>query len=212
MTREERESLYEGLFARQYEHLHLLEWPELHRTYPQFARKINAAYLRHTTFIVKVWINYDAVAHRFYWDDRAQDCGHIRVLNKELVDRLHFTQHAFSKVRFEVCTPFTLLATMKLVVEPTGLKGAPCLRVLRGVRDEDSVLAEGLSLISRRIKAQIEPKALAFEDLETIAKIFRLEPAEEDLTYSAWLRDTRMWMNFRRDVEGNQGYVSGLGD
>lgn len=212
MDPSEREEYYEQLFSKQVEPLHLLEFPSLTSDYPHLADEINTAYLRHTIFTVKIWINYDAATGRFFNDVRAEDCGLLRILNKKILPLL--AKYEYSRVRFELCTPFTQLATILITTQApsTSASTTETIRLRppkRRLVIDEHVLGLGVSHLIRVIREDFEPTGtlgLGWQDLVTLAAKMRILPDERSLTYAGWIRDTMVWMNYERREEHNLGY------
>ena len=213
MNAAEREKYYESKFSNQAEPLHILQFPSLASEYPLFAAEINAAYLRHTTFVVKVWINYDAMAERFYYDDRASDCGTLRLSQKDIDTKLK--PNEFGKIRFEVRTPFTYLARITIGVESTKLSLGPRIQGVkfRYFNNPAPLFADTIWDIGRTIQSDFEvsgAKGLNYDDIVTLAACFKVRPRAADYNWGGWLKDTTVWMNHNRSEERNFGHVYGL--
>lgn len=85
--------------------------PELCQKLPDFAEDITTAYLQHTTFTAKVWVNYDAACKKFYDDTRAEDCGQLLMKPKDnaYLQKLDPEVVQLGRVRLEVGTAFNTL-------------------------------------------------------------------------------------------------------
>lgn len=216
MTSEERERYYQGEFSKVIEPLYLLDFPRESADHPLLAAEINAAYLRLTIFTIEVWMNYDPIAQRYYWDARIQDCGRPQLTPKQVAQCL--TPFEFGKIRLEIRTPFQALATATFKFKPSsGAHEAPKARVWRRIAPtiEDDVFAANIQTTCLHICDKFQPSGrngLNEEDVRALAREFLVEPNEEEYTWSGWLRDTETWMNLERGGEWNSGYVEGLED
>ena len=117
-----RESLYRAHFAHHPTPLSAISTPPQCETYPSFADEITGAYLFLTTFTVPVWVNYDAASTRFYDDaKRVRDCGVLKFSKKEKrgMKAFQVTRRSFQSIRFDVGTPFRVLAHLYVVVVDT---------------------------------------------------------------------------------------------
>ncbi|EME81038.1 uncharacterized protein MYCFIDRAFT_176381 [Pseudocercospora fijiensis CIRAD86] len=106
--------------------------PPCHQ-YPPIAEEIFEGYLRHATFVARVWINYDAVTQKFFLEpDRLAGCGEMRLSGEK---RRYLESYGdaleFGSVCFEIGTPFRVLARM-------------CIDVIRQeMEDSDGESVEG---------------------------------------------------------------------
>lgn len=197
MTSAEREAYYENIFGKQVERLRTLEFPSLSTEYPNLAAEINAAYLRHTKFSVKVWLNYDPVAERFFYDRRKQDCGTLRLSPKQM--ERYLRPYEFGKVRFDLCTPFSHLAEITVAVktEPTtggdlGIRiGRPRYRIMG--KYEDERLLEGVMKSACDMMQRVEMhgrQGLDHGDVTALAKCLLITPPADGFTGRGWVRNT----------------------
>lgn len=213
MTSDERDQHYKTLFSKHNKPLHKLEFPSQAAEYPHLAHEINAAYLRHTIFTVEVWMNYDTVASRFYYDARAQDCGRLR-LPPKMVNR-QLVNYEYGRIRFELRTPFGRLGSVLVAVEPTEVDVGVRFRTVKPIliRRDHPMLREGVRIAADNIIEQAEPhgrEGMNFEDLVVIAKRFCLRPASEMFTKGGWLRNHNVWMNVERPNEPNTGFLQDI--
>ncbi|KXT04054.1 hypothetical protein AC578_4929 [Pseudocercospora eumusae] len=111
-----REKHYRTAFENLVIPLKDLKPPPPCRQYPSIAEEIFKGYHHHATFVVRVWINYDAVTQKFFLDpDRLAGCGKLRLGSEKrrylesLGDGLEF-----SSLRFEIGSPFRVLARMNV--------------------------------------------------------------------------------------------------
>lgn len=210
MTADEREKHYESKLRTKVEPLHRLDFASEILEYPALAAEIKSAYLRHTIFSVEVQMNYDTTARRFYYDTRAQDCGRMRLPPK--LTKLHLAKHEYTRVLFELCTPFTRLARVLVTVEPTELDlGVRLKSVKRGLMNQDALLAQGILKVALpMIREHFKPNGrtgMSLEDVVNLAEYFCIRPADSAITAGGWIRDTDVWMNFLRPGEHNSGYI-----
>lgn len=73
LSKEGRQQHYKRLWSGKEIPLQEIKAPSLLQNHPDLAGEIITAYLSHTTFVVKVWINYDTSVANFYTDKRAED-------------------------------------------------------------------------------------------------------------------------------------------
>ncbi|KAK4548857.1 hypothetical protein LTR36_008630 [Oleoguttula mirabilis] len=99
--------------------------------YPEYAEEICSAYMEYTTFIFKVWINYDAGASKFFTDNRFQDCGELRLTHQA---RIHLKRigadtvlYGTGGVRFDIGTAFRPLAQVTIELRPSKLDVGPAI-------------------------------------------------------------------------------------
>ena len=113
MTQQQRSIDLRQRFAKKSVPLPHAATPTLCNVYPELANEIVAACLEHTTFVVKVWVNYDAAWKKFFLDRRVQDCGRLILSPKDVhaVRALAVNTFQVNRVRFEVGTAFSHLCT-----------------------------------------------------------------------------------------------------
>ena len=115
--------------------------PTLCNIYPDLADEIIGAYLEHTTFVVKVWVNYDAAWKKFFVDGRFHDCGRVIVNAKEslLLQGLAANDVQMTRVRFEIGSAFRPFCTSdrsdsfmtEALANMTPIRRHPCARIIR---------------------------------------------------------------------------------
>ncbi|KAI7183560.1 hypothetical protein KC343_g12284 [Hortaea werneckii] len=117
LSADERESHYQSTFKGM-EALQDFYAPKLPFQYSQYNAEIQAAYARHKTFVIDVWINYDTSAGKFFTDRRVQDCGKIRLTPDQAVHLRHdgAMQAKFHKIRLEISRPFMKLAILSFAI------------------------------------------------------------------------------------------------
>lgn len=113
MTQQQRTMELRQRFAQKSVPLPHAATPTLCNVYPELANDIVGAYLEHTTFVVKVWVNYDAAWKKFFVDRRAQDCGKLIVNARDglSLQGLAANNVQVKRVRLEVGTAFRHLCT-----------------------------------------------------------------------------------------------------
>ena len=213
MSPTEREAFYKQHFGNKVEPLKCLQSPELVHEFPKFGAEIIAAYLQHTIFTVKVWINYDAAADRFYFDNRAQDCGKLRLSERHI--NFDTKVQEFGKIRFEIGTPFTEILTATIFAAPSLAEEGVQITAskMKGLSTSTPVFREGWQGIAHKIKTEFRATGKAglnFDDITELGKLFIVLPGPEEYTDAGWLRDARFWMNIERECERNGGHVDGL--
>ncbi|KAK5138030.1 hypothetical protein LTR08_005827 [Meristemomyces frigidus] len=128
LSRAERKAMCEGYFQLQTLPIeHIARPPECELYGPFFANEIQSAYLRCSTFVFKVWANYDACEKRFYTDVRYKDCGKLVLTPKSrgYLESVMADKALFRNVRFDIGTPFRVLARVTIEIRPTTLDGGP---------------------------------------------------------------------------------------
>ncbi|KXT17810.1 hypothetical protein AC579_5342 [Pseudocercospora musae] len=113
-----REKHYRRAFENLVIQLKHLRPPAPCQQYPSMAEEIFEGYLRHATFVARVWINYDSVSQKFFLDpDRLAGCGKVR-LGREKRRYLESVGDGleFSSIRFEIGSPFRVLARINVDV------------------------------------------------------------------------------------------------
>jgi hypothetical protein len=103
---------FEKTFATQEVELKRFAAPPQCGQHPDQVQDILEAYLDHTTFTVKIWVNFDAAENVFFKGTRAEACGKLQIPQPKL-DFLLGTNPDdinFRNVRLDICTPFRTLA------------------------------------------------------------------------------------------------------
>lgn len=136
----QRAQFLKQYFRKRVEPLAYIDAPDECTVWPGFNDEIIEAYLRYTTFTVKVWTNYDAATKKFYLDDRQQDCGKIILYPSERrrleqVDPDGTLQ--FNRIRLDIGTAFTNLCEVKLSALPSKLGGSTDISLRGGRTDTD---------------------------------------------------------------------------
>lgn len=161
--------------------------------YPELDRAIFKAHIKHKTFTVKIWVNFDTVEGTFFEGARAEDCGQLRIpeAKKEVIIAL---DPQVCHVIFEIGTPFRDLAHVKLDVFPN--KHRPGMRVRASVhpvgdkstrwRHLENYLQECRDYIVDDIRPGVE--GLSLFELERVAALFRCERKWERGTAWQWER------------------------
>lgn len=147
----------------------------------QSSDAIFSAYIAHTVFHVKVWINFDARENVFFEGARSAGCGKLQLpegLYETLAEAVP-AYFSYQHVCFEIGTPFRTLALVDLNIED-GADGATLQvdsELVRG-HDEKVGLEKYIQHCCRWIKHN-GPRGLAhdiaglrFQDLEAFASLF----------------------------------------
>ena len=192
-----------------------IEAPFLTDDYKGLETEILRAYLRHTTFIFKIFINYDAAAQRFYADYPRQNSGRYGDCGKLLFSP-HVSAHLqtvkahkalLSNVRLDICTHLTPLAQVTLEVRP----GPRIDHFINHVFHEDDTLTAFINHCARQIAhpsndATRGKAGFNLSDVGKLSSLFRVEQNEYD-------RDQMLYNNYSGPWETedeNTGYVEGL--
>jgi hypothetical protein len=180
-----RLELFTSMFAGQEVELKNIAMPPQCAQYPAQAEDIRAAYLDHTIFTVKIWVNFDPVQQVFFEGATAADCGKLQIPKARLdyllgqdTDILNF-----SNVHLHICTPFRQLAMIRLnlrekddsfnrEIKGTMLKQHPPRRMM--------VLQRYLGRCLDVLRKEEMNQNLDFTDLVPIAGLFRRGRRHDD--------------------------------
>jgi hypothetical protein len=168
------------------------------------------------------YVNYDALTKRFYNQDdqRYQDAGRINLPppKKRMCKEADKKQLKFRKVRYELGTPFTNVCTVDVSVVDAGdgtarkklnVKGGSCH--VQAHQDFVNWILEVFEQI-RELNPAEEADALTFQDLETLAGMFKREQTMvERRDYIRYPNDSE-WTDVSNDQEGNpyESVIKGL--
>lgn len=218
MDSDQRQKYFKKLFANKVEPLALIEPPDEMTIYPEFKGEILDAYLHWTTFSVKIWTNYDTAANKFYIDEqRTNTCGKI-IFSPQEREYLHnFDPKGklqIRRLRFEIGTPFTDLAYVKIqAVMP--LEPERRLEIETKLLDADSshpaaedfVKKVCLRLDNMDLTTDGEQYGFKMDDLEEIARHFYRQPTETMLEKLSWSSNTGVWMDVHHGKQENEGFI-----
>lgn len=168
---------FQTIFATQEVELKHFVPPPQCAQHPEQAEDILEAYLDHATFIVKIWVNFDAAENVFFDGSRAAACGTIQI-PKAKIDRFIALRADinFRKVRLDICTPFRTLAKIWLDVRE---KHGDALLEVDGEMVELhpprqlTPLHDFLTNCVRRLNGAGLDRNLDVQDLVKIARMFR---------------------------------------
>ncbi|KAK4955304.1 hypothetical protein LTR10_007499 [Elasticomyces elasticus] len=191
MSDQDRDDYYYDLFKTDVP-VQDLNIPLIAYAFPQFEAEIIDAYFELSTFVFKVFTNYDAACERFYTDEkdynagRYSDCGKIQLSPRQRAHLQHFNidKIAFKNVRLDICSHWTKLASITLEVRP-GTSASEIVHVDHFVNQ----IAVGSALetfIDNTAHQIADPEQdttngkLGFHmsDLETVAKMFVREQSK----------------------------------
>lgn len=174
----------EDLYARSYNEgtipLNDFKIPNACDEFPEFAEEILAAYVKHTTFTVKVWANYDSYTKKWYRQpSRLETCGKLQLSARSRQCLEHQVRGLqFSRIQLQIGNPFRTLFNVNLHVVDGQLQ-VNGVEVRKDVHAPHSMLRwvvrdaigriEGDGIIQGRF-------ALSMEDLNNIAKEFVYKP------------------------------------
>ena len=214
MTAEEREAVYKQIFCKTAEILEHLELPAQCEAYPEFADEIYAAYLRYTTFIVKVWVNYDAASGKFYYDKRHEDCAKL-VLGPKGRKKLKLMKSdnlELSRVRLEVGNPFNnfFSVTLKAAPSDVGIDRGIEVRIADRGGLNHLLLLRFIRYVGGEVKDRSLPydqKGMRLHDIEDVAAMFRRCPTREEMQQKRHYYHVSPWMDLNGDDEENDGWV-----
>jgi hypothetical protein len=231
LSAEERQHLYKQYYGKNVEPLTHILAPDECSAYPELADEIFTAYLRYTTFAVKVWINYDALQKRFFNhdDQRFQDCGQLQLTRsqRQSLESLRGGAFEIRKVKFEIGTPFAHFCTIKVQSSTsTDPQRGPALKALvkSDGADEHPIVTSFVEDMAETLEglylADVGQTGFRFVDLVELATYFRrLQTADEAVEYdhrpglSIWtdfLREREEW-DFKKysfvETERNEGFV-----
>lgn len=188
MSDEKRLEAYADAFADYVEPLEILDECAYCEKYPDYREEIQTAYLQHTTFTAKIWVNYDAVDGEFHDGRRSDDCGklYLSTSDRKHLDSPNLERCEMQKVRLLITTPFRDLCQIDLHMVNTDTG--------RGIQAQGNMLPAGKghgSLINflKRCLDDIEHiglthgvSGMTLQDLYRFAMLFRRRPAQEGLT------------------------------
>ncbi len=216
MSPERREMYYRKAFGKNVEPLTHIEAPDECSAFPLLADEIFEAYLRHTTFAVRVYVNYDALHGRFYnaHDQRFHTCGKLK-LSPRMYSRIEQTPNfAINKVRFELCTAFNSLCTMSVRAGPVEALDGTWLRARLGLYDEVAhpELIKWLWQLKTKLDdtylTDPEQTSMRLGDLEDLALLFRRVQTEREARDHENYPHITAWTEFwHEEMERNDGYV-----
>ena len=217
MSEVQRTRYFKRAFFQRVEPLRHIKQPPLAEDHPDLAEGIVEAYLRHTTFTVKVWVNYDAAGEKFFCDKRARDCGEL-VLSTTDYQRLQrklSTVIELSRVRFGVGTPFKVLYHLEVSVPNSKLDLHGDFKVnLNPATSKHPLLLEHLQDVFDKIEDLSLPhgqKGLQLCNIEHLAAMLVRRPTTEevqkkDRERGSMYRFTSPWMDLVGDNQ-NPGWV-----
>ncbi|KAK3058141.1 hypothetical protein LTR09_001219 [Extremus antarcticus] len=217
LTPQQRQESYRKVFSTKVEPLTHIEGPEVSGAELNFENEIFDAYLRYTTFAVKVWLNYDPTARRFYnhTDQRFASCGIIVLTpsqRKKIVANIAENAE-FGRVRFELGTPFTSLADVTVRVVRSTLDVGMQLKVSAKYHvneHQHGELAGDIEVVERELQEFNIPygrKGLCLQDLVQLAKVFRRQQTTEEAADYHQQPDDSVWTEVDNDRENNTGYI-----
>ncbi|KAF7190725.1 hypothetical protein HII31_07884 [Pseudocercospora fuligena] len=200
-----REKHYRTAFENLVIQLKDLRPPPPCQQYPSIGEEIFESYLRHATFVARVWINYDAVTQKFFLNpDRLAGCGKLR-LNHEKRRYLESFGDGleFSSIRFEIGSPFRVLARISIDViseETEDLDGESIRRPIQRVDigaslfdpitgrtkiSDDGLLKRWIMIVRNRLRnMQLDEQqgrhGWRLQDLDKVAKWLVYDPHTQD--------------------------------
>jgi len=206
MSAEDRAAYYETAFTRDVP-ITMIAVPEACNVFPELAEEIVAAYVEHTTFIFKIWVNHDAAANRFYTDNNwARDCGKLvfSPKTKRYLRKVETHKVLYRNIRFEIGTPFRALAHFTLEVRPCKLPNIlPCVDVL--LDDLTHEHPRLMAYLRHEVVDDIRDadptngkEGMNFKDLEELANMFFV-------VRPSW-GPRGVWMSRHE----NEGYIAGM--
>lgn len=212
MSPEDRDELYDQAFKLDLP-IEEIALPLQCTTFPDFSDEILAAYLKYTTFVFKVWINYDAAARQFYTDGRAQSCGNAIITPKA---RTHLREIGagkvhFANVRFDIGTPFRPIGNVTVEIRPTKLDVGPAIDTFLADTSgrQHCAVIDFLDELCEHIR-ESDPtdgkEGLALTDVAKLARLFRRAPDYNTGVLGSYGLSRRLWMG----TWDNEGYVAGL--
>lgn len=174
------EQIYETLYSGKDVPLKDIGFPPEAEQRPDIQGDIFAAYLKHATFTVKIWTNYDAAEKVFFQGQRLQDCGLLQgdrdVL--KILSQCDPSKVNFQHIRLDVGTAFRTLVIFQLDVEH-GDDGSAYLDVKGKYVTQDDQ-AEAFDKFMRQCFTKILETGLqagengiAMKDLKTYASFFK---------------------------------------
>lgn len=136
---EARQAIYQDHFEDHLVRYEDLCAPPICASHPNLGPEIFAAYLHHTTFTLRTWVNYDHVAARFYSHHRMVDAGTPRFTRSQgTLQRIVKTNVAYRdirKLRLMIGSAWRDFLTIDLEVVPQE-DGGNVVQVVRHYRDE----------------------------------------------------------------------------
>ena len=201
MNTEQRQNMYKRWFSKVAE-LKTINRPRQCEDYPAFSKEISEAYMRHTTFTVKIWTNYDAAANEFYSkgpgneSNRYDTCGKL-VLTPDAERHVYAVVPRigeFARVRFQVGTPFRTMCEVGITIEGSrrdvGLDVTVCCKDM--TRGEHPFLMDYIRGVCDRTMPGYPcygGDGLVLRDLMEIALLFRGQMAEDSLDQDSGRRE-----------------------
>lgn len=186
--------------------------PDLCRLHSQFEDEIADAYLKHTTFVVKVWANYDGAAKEFFYDQRVEDCGKLILTSKqrEDVDRI-VRDITVSKIRFDIGTAFRTLARLTVEVRGTvdGRQQVDVFKDVSACQDHSKLAEEVRDLQGDMKNVDITPGKDGFSlaDIDELAMWFVKPSGPAEVP-----RQNRWRRSIEIDDRENHGYLKYLSE
>lgn len=170
--------LYEALYAGKEVQLKDVAYPAEAYERPDLQEQIMAAYLKHTTFTVKVWANFDAAEEKFFdKGQRLQDCGSLR-LPADSANMLKSSEVTFHHIRFDIGTAFRTLVKLNLDLQYEDEDGGtPYVAVSGKYKSHGDVRAfrDFIQWAVNSIRETSIQKAMTYQDLNRFAALFKRE-------------------------------------
>lgn len=216
LTPAQRQEFYKSRYAKRVEPLAHIAPPEECTEWPDLREEILDAYLRYTTFSVRVWTNYDTATKKFYVDARQQDCGRL-VLKPSEVQWLNGVNPEgsvqFNRILLEIGTPFSNLCSVKLAAAASKTDGLVDVTVRAWRPDIDHPRAVDFvtNMCSRLYEGGVGiadwQTGMLVSDIENIAAYFCRRPQQHEVTRLYWNRNSGPWMDFDDYIAGNDGWL-----
>jgi hypothetical protein len=173
-----RLELFSSMFAGQTVELKDLTKPPQCAEHPKHELDTFEAYLDLTTFVVDIWVNFDAAEKVFFEGRRATSCGTLQIPKKKLEWLLNNEKYDFnfSRIRLDIGTPFRTLAHIWLTMRERD--GADFLQVTGKMAKLHpplrlDLLCDFLNDCARKIRNVGVDRNMNMEDLVDLAELFR---------------------------------------
>lgn len=203
MTPQERQDLYEEYFSREVP-IEKMKRPKECHDHPHLKNEILEAYLKYTTWVFKVWINYDAACEKLYTDARIHDCGQLMLSPKamEYLSDIGAGAVELRNVRLDIGTAFQTLAHLTLEVRPSKLDVGP--KIDTYVNDLGRGAHPIVMKVINRVRTIVEDSeadatggknGFTIEDLEKVAAKVVLRPDLKVEMKRGWDSYKGPWMH-----------------